>query len=546
MKTIATPYSLYTSLRQLTNRVLNLESRPQTPDLQPQLDRQYAKTMPRYTPPSGLGWPSRFAFDAIELPNGEFTAILDPRSLVNPAIWTGPVFYVSTTGSDSAAGTLAAPVRSIWKATALGDATGAPYRVMIRGGQYRMPNSINGQPPTWPTPPTGALKEPVQPCAFIAYDGRVEIATMLDLTFPGSKDATQTNCFLIANCAGARRVFDRTRLDSYGNFFELTAAANLSACNSTANTWFQSGSSLYINWGNTVPSYTTLLVLANAYSSAFLTNKADVYMEGINFFGGNNGAVLFDNTSARNIVGVDCEYAYSGSSAAGIAGFRVRRSAGLTALFHCRAYDNSTDGFNIHADGVAGVFFLTVGCRALANGVSPNASCNGWTTHDDVIGIDIGGDYGPQIDGSTVHSIESAKVWCLGTRAQRTSVNGNTSSAAFKISNTGIMWLEHCQAYAESGSVPALFVQQASATLFNWGTKIFSGTVTVESGTTYTVGTASHNTIYPVNVPYAMTDPTTTDDASKGYRMGSRWVNLFDGGLHHMASDVVGAAVWRE
>lgn len=546
MKTMATPYSLYQSVMALKNRISNVEQRPSATSLQPQLDRQYAKTLPRYTPPSGLGWPSRFAFESIELPNGEFTALLDPKSLVTQSIWSGPAFYVSTTGSDSADGSLATPLRSIWKATELGDATGVPYRVMIKGGQYRMPHSINGQPPSWPTPPVAALKEPVQPCALIAYDGRVEIAAMRDVTFPSVKDGTQTNCFAITNCEGSRRVFDRTRRDSYGNFFELTNAASLAACNATTDTWFQSGSTLYINWGSTVPSYTNLLATANTYVAAFLANTADVYLEGINFFGGSNSAVLFDPIATRNIVGVDCEFSYAGSSASGISGFRSRRTAGLTALFHCRANDNSTDGFNVHADSVTGVYFLTIGCRALANGVSPNTSCNGWTTHDDVVGIDIGGDYGPQINGSTVHSIESAKVWCLGTRAQRTSVSGASSSAAFKISNSGIMWLEHCQAYAESGSVPALFSQASAAQLFNLSTKVFSGVVTVDSGTSYTVGTSMHNTIYPVNIPYAVTDPTTTDDATKGYRMGSRWVNLTDGGLHHMASDVPGAAVWRE
>jgi hypothetical protein len=71
----------------------------------------------RFEPPPALGWTTSFPLQAAELPNGDFAALIDPRSVVDSRIWTGPAYYVSTSGSDSSAGTTAATaVRSIWKA----------------------------------------------------------------------------------------------------------------------------------------------------------------------------------------------------------------------------------------------------------------------------------------------------------------------------------------------------------------------------------------------------------------------------------------------
>jgi hypothetical protein len=428
----------------------------------------------------------------------------------------------------------------------MGNATGAPFRVMIAAGQYRMTNSINGYPPGWPTPPVSALKEPTQPCALIAYGGRVEHSTMKDIaSFPVSKDGTHTNCYVIAGCEGARRVFNRLTTDVYGNFTELTGAADLASCNSTPNSWVQSGSSLYIHRSDGVaPTFGNTLTLQNTYTASFLTCTTDLYIEGIDFYGGNAGGLHLDPLSTRNVALVDCSFKFAGTSTVAISGLRVRRVSGLVLVDRCEAEANTSDGFNFHGDGGV-TYVLTTQCRAIDNGRNGTSSCNAWTTHDDVVAADVGGDYGPGTDGAVVHAIETTKTWMLGTRAWRSAISGTSANSAFKVSNTGIMWLEHCQAYAESGSMPALYIQSAAAVMTNLSSQIFTGIVTQEGGTTYVTGTSEHPLTYPRNVLYAVANPTTGDDVLDGYLIGSRWFNIATSDAFVAASTSAGAAVWR-
>lgn len=501
-----------------------------------------------YTPPESLGWPAAYAFQAAELPNGKFAALVNPRALVDSRIWTGPAYYVATNGNDTTGtGLAAAPVRSIWKAVQLGNSNGAPYRVLIGSGMYRMTNSINGYPAGWPTPPVVALIEPTQPCAFIAHNGRVEHSTMKDVTtFPSTKDGTYPNCYVIGNTEGTRRVFDRLTFDQYGNFTELVNAASLALCNSTANSWFQSGSSLYINRTDGVaPTFNNTLSLQNTYTAAFLTCTNDLYFEGIDFYGGNSGALHIDPVSTRNIVGVGCSFNYAGSRAAGISGLRVRRVTGLSAFFRCQANDNSTDGLNFHADGSANMFVLTSQCRAVANGLDPNTSCNGWTIHDGVVGADIGGEYGPSLAGASVHAIETTKSWLLGTVARRTTLNGNSGNSPFKVSNSGAMTLEHCQGYGDASTNYTFYVQASSATGLALSSRFFDGVTTNETGTTLTVLASGRTRVHPITVPFATTNPTANDDVSRGFGPGSWWRNIATTNLYHLVLESAGGAVWR-
>lgn len=66
----------------------------------------------------------------------KITTGLDPRSLVDPAIWSGPLFHVDSnkgddgrTGLGGFDGDFSQAVRTIYRAFELGNATGAAYRV---------------------------------------------------------------------------------------------------------------------------------------------------------------------------------------------------------------------------------------------------------------------------------------------------------------------------------------------------------------------------------------------------------------------------------
>lgn len=500
-----------------------------------------------YTPPLALGWPAEYQFVAAELANGRFAALINPRALVNSNIWTGPAYHVSTNGNDTTGtGLSGAPVRSIWKAIQLGNSNGQPYQVLVGPGMYRMTNSINGYPAGWPTPPSVPLIEPTQPCAIIANGGRVIHSAQVDVaSFPTVKDLTHTNTYLVANSQSTRRVFNRLVRDQFGQFVELTTAASAADCNTTPNSFFQSGSSLYLHRSDGVaPTYANTAILANVYTAAFLAATQDLYIEGFDFEGGSTGAIHVDALGSRNVVVVGCSANYAGSVATPIDGVRIRRVSGLVYLQDVEANASSKDGLNFHGDGATRMCVITSQCRAVDNGKA-GSSNNGWTTHDDVLATDIGGEYGPCNDGASVHAIETTKSWCLGTVARRRLANGNNGNSPFKVSNSGLMILEHCQGYGDASTNYTFYVQGASATGLTLSTRFFDGVVTNESGTTLTQWTSGRERMSPVTVPFATTNPTASDDSTRGFRPGSWWRNIATTNLYQLVLETPTGAVWR-
>ncbi|NVK41437.1 MAG: hypothetical protein HWE39_09345 [Oceanospirillaceae bacterium] len=105
------------------------------------------------------------------------------------------------------------------------------------------------------------------------------------------------------------------------------------------------------------------------------------------------------------------------------------------------------DGFGYHSDAGAGLAVLHINCVSADNGRLDETSINGFTTHDTVKSIDIGGRYGWGINGTEVHCIEQTVSWFLGTRATARDPDG--TCGAFKCSEDAAMYLE--ETFADAG-----------------------------------------------------------------------------------------------
>ena len=116
--------------------------------------------------PPGFAWDQgRFRFD-VNKSGSRFEADLNPRDLVDPAIWSGPALHVAVAGDDSNSGLGAQDgdfsdaKRTIYGAFVAGNATGAAYRVIVNGGNMRAaPFTRNGN------------DEPTQAIALLAHGG---------------------------------------------------------------------------------------------------------------------------------------------------------------------------------------------------------------------------------------------------------------------------------------------------------------------------------------------------------------------------------------
>jgi len=268
---------------------------------------------------------------------------------------------------------------------------------------------------------------PTQDVAIFAYGGRVVTGPFDALTY--TLDGTYTNCYKVTR-ASVNRVVDLLNNGSFGEHVELTLAANLSACNSTAGTWYTDGTTLYVHrLDGAAVTYANTRVYLNAYNVYLNDTSKNFYINGFDLEGGSVGVLWSCSSSARtgNTIAVNCAFGYQGTIAAGgVRAVSMDNTIGLAAFVNCKTLGSTDDGFNFHwsvtPNAAATLFPLLINCTSSGNGLSPaSVSVNGLTAHDGIIGIDIGGDYEYNF-GANVGCIlgigtnRPTQMWCVGTK----------------------------------------------------------------------------------------------------------------------------------
>jgi predicted RecA/RadA family phage recombinase len=395
-----------------------------------------------YGLPAGLGW-TRAPVEATRSGSG-YEVNLSPRALVDPAIWTGAAIHVdgvagldTNSGLGSVDGDFSAAKRTIHAAFTAGNATGAPYRVIVKPGNFENSAFTNN-----------GTVEPTRPVAIIGWNGRVNYrAGLRTQSWTLDQGTTYT-----ATITSVMRLLRADVLTPEGLYTELTLAASLAACRATIGTWFKDvGDVLYVNLGKVVTT-TDVVVIRGFHGARFLTHASDLYLENLDIEGGITGALHCDAIATRTIVGVNCTFRYSSPSTSGpvpLDAVQIRRTNGLVAFFDCDASSGAKDGWNFHADGTSGMHALLVNCTGWRNGAMAGPSNNAVTSHDDVIMAVIGGRFGLSRNGTDIHCIEDTKTFIIGVEVIARDPDGTCT--AFKCSNNGRMWLQDTVADAAGG-----------------------------------------------------------------------------------------------
>lgn len=392
--------------------------------------------------PAGFNWDSgRFAIGVSKGGSG-YRCDLIPRDLVNGGIWTGAAIHVdAATGDDGNSGLgaqdgdFSQAKRSIHAAFVVGNATGAPYRVIVRAGQYEESAfTRNGN------------EEPSQSVAVIGWDGPVRYRTG-----PFSVSWTNAGGSFSTALSAVRRVYRCDVLDHHGLYTELAKAGDLASCQATANSWFDDAGTVHVNIGQ-APGPDDIALIRSFHGARFLSHANDLYLEDIHCEGGITGALHCDAQANRNVVGVGCSFRYSAPSNVNAPrdAVEIRRTNGLVAFFDCDASGGAADGWSFHEDGHGGMHVLMQDCTGYGNGAFSATSVNGFTTHDGVRAIDLGGSFGWSRNGTEVHCIQTTHTWLAGTRAVARDVDG--TSVAFKCSNQSFMWLQDTVADAQNAT----------------------------------------------------------------------------------------------
>jgi len=421
--------------------------------------------------PAGFGWDSgRFPL-SITKGGGGYRANLTPRDLVDGGIWTGSAFHVdSETGDDNNTGLgtqdgdFSQAKRSIYAAFVAGNATASPYRVIVKTGEYEESAfTRNGN------------DEPDQPVAIIGWGGPVRYRTG-----PFSASWADAGGSYSTSLSAVRRVFRTDVLDARGLYTELAAAADLTGCQATQDSWFDDAGTVHVNIGQ-APGLADIALIRSFHGARFVSHMGDLYLEDIHCEGGITGALHCDAEADRNVVGVNCSFRYSAPSNPSNPqdAVQLRRTNGLVAFFDCDASGGAEDGWSFHEDGYTGMHVLMQGCTGYHNGAFTATSCNGFTTHDNLRAIDLDGSYGWSRNGTEVHCIQTTHTFLAGTRAVARDVDG--TSVAFKCSNQSFMWLQGTVADA-AGATTNFAIEANGGTVFRRDHQTLAGTEETSNG----------------------------------------------------------------
>lgn len=407
--------------------------------------------------PSGLGWNGAIVpTSALSVfdPGGDNAAtgfcsltpeqVFDSISTARSAPTT--TYYMGAGGNDGNSGlNTGAKKASLASCITAGNATAAPYKVIPDGIEYfRNLGSMS----TLPT----------QDIAIVPASGRM-VSGIFD-TFTTALDGTFTNCYSVT-IGGVDRVVNRTTLNTYGDGVDYAFYATPTALDGatlTTDGYAYSGGKLYMRrLDTTQPTTTNTRVMRTTVPFWKSTAEINVYIENIDGEGGQVGTFEYTRSIAatKNCVFVakNCTSKYSGGQTnTGARGFSIDGMRGLAYLSGCTANGAATDGFNFHDVQLNGLQRLTVNCIGNDNGRGTAASCNGLTDHEDVIGIDLAGQYLGNHGGS-VRPIANTKTLNVATMATDLGDLSDGTNAAFQCDGGGTaeMWCDRTKAPNASG-----------------------------------------------------------------------------------------------
>ena len=434
--------------------------------LQPQATGQVPVPLP-----PGFNWNSAAHPVSITRSAAGFRSETAPRDLVDPAIWTGAALHVDGVAGDDANsglgatdGDFSAAKRTIWAAFVAGNATNAPYRVIVKPGAFEESAfTRNGN------------DEPSQPVAVIGWGGDV-----MYRTGPWSVAWTDAGGTFSAGISAVKRAFRTDVRNPRGLYSELTEVADPATCATTPDSWCDDGGIVHVNIGGT-PGAGDVALIRSFHGARFLTHADDLYLENIHCQGGITGALHCDGPADRNVVAVNCSFRYSAPSnpASPLDAARVRRTNGLAAFFDCDASFGAKDGWSFHEDGHAGLHVLLERCTGSDNGAFGATSVNALSTHDAIRMIALGGTFGWSRVGTEVHCIQTTESFLAGCRAVARDIDG--TSVAYKCSNPSFMWLLDAVADAD-GAAANHAIEANAGTVFTRGFQALSGGIETSSG----------------------------------------------------------------
>lgn len=414
--------------------------------------------------PAGLGWVNAPVFirdlaigvkdfNTGRLPHGYCNFDVAQNAAYQACLAGLHCYSNATTGSDSTGdGTEAKPYRSIKKSVDAINASGSPGVIYVEAGLYdKAANFSIG----------ASTNVPTQDIIFMARNGRV-LSTAHDssLSWSASADGTYGNCYTMTVSVPARCVNLKAK-DANGLYPDFLLAESAALCNTSPGTMYYDGTKLYLNRGDgKKPTNTNTRVYRQVSNFVATGTPRNLFLvgqsagDGFDLEGGSvSGSTLgclyvgFSSAGSSPVLvygrGGTCRYngsMFISDTSNAVAGVNVN---GLMFFESWDASGAKSDGFNWHDPSSRGLYWLTLNCTALRNGLDGSVSNNGLTGHETTIGIDIAGHY-RESAGCNIHFINSSKVFCVCSAPEASRGDGITGGtftpSEFRIDD-GEMWV---------------------------------------------------------------------------------------------------------
>ena len=367
-------------------------------------------------------------------------------------------WYVDgTNGNDTTGDGLswATAYKSAYKGVIAGNGTGAPFALRVKNELSYLKCLIGGG---------GDSAIGTQDHAIIAH-GRVAMSSHVDFTAP-TVDGTYANTYSgtvsPAAVTSIDRVVNRIKLDKYGKPSDFQLLASAAAVNTSVgiDAYAVEGGKWYVKRADgAAPTITNTRCFVQNRVSQF-SGLVNVFIggnaegDGFDFAGGAaNGPFDIKSTTpaATPKVLVAAKGMRSmhagGNLSIGARSVSAESMHGGVFLFSPVASGPATDAYNAHNTYNAPFsLFCTIGAVATDTGRGTQQSCNAWTTHESVTGLDLAGYY-LDTRGATVRCINSSFNQLICPYAEGdmgdVAIGGSQQPTAYRTDNTAVMYLDN-------------------------------------------------------------------------------------------------------
>lgn len=376
-------------------------------------------------PPSGFGYTPPFLIYEDGSTSFRFDSLYEA---IQPSDITE--FYVSPSGSDANSGlTPALPKRSIPAALTLSADAATPWvRINLANGDYQ-----HGFQPGASFPNKNVIMN--------GAGGQLYIGSFVRGN--GLSWTNTTGTTYSATRSGVYGVRSYASFNNYGDPIKYVLAASQAACEATPNSFFVSGSTVYVNNGVGQPGQSIVLLLL-ATNTRFSVDKTLIVDAGANgridFIGSDTSCLRVTGTSLLSYYSRNTWYKFASSNCFESIG------GGLTLNYGGGVSGSVNDGFNYHLNGATLPTAIEINVSAFDCGVAAGNTQNCSSMHDGGAVIRVNSSYNGALGPVVVDVNDGTRSWNIRCDARNCLTNhaGATDASWCVFTGTSKMWLDHC------------------------------------------------------------------------------------------------------